>query len=411
MLRQKPPRRGPGAALASLRNRRFALLWLSNLFFFGGVWNQTLVMGWLVYETTRSEFLVAAYTAIRLSPLLFGPIAGAIADRYDRSRLLILASTWAFAVTAAVAVLAAVGLLPYWAIVAGGFALGLAQSPAQPARASMVLDLVGRENLSNANALNSMAMNVTQVVGPAAGGALIAAVGAPAALWISTSWFALSLFLLLPLRGQGTVVRTATEPVFAMIASGFRAIGRNRLAVAVLLVTLAANILIWPIYQSFMPVFARESLGLDAAGLGILLTCCGAGGLLGSLIIAGLGDFRFKGALFVGGTAALGALWAAFSLTHTTTVAYVLMAVIGLASACFGVLQTTLLLMTTEPALHGRALGAQELAIGVMPLAALALGAAAHAVGVGITTLSAGLVLVAALVVLAARVPELLRYG
>ncbi|MFI6324390.1 MFS transporter [Nonomuraea sp. NPDC050556] len=395
--------------MGSFRNRRFTLLWLSNLFFFGGAWSQTLVLGWLVYETTRSEFLVAVYTAIRLAPLLLGPLAGAIADRYDRTRLLTLACGWALAATGAVAALATLDLLPYWAIVAGGLALGIAQSPSQPARSSLVLDLVGRENLSNANALNSMAMNATQVVGPAAGGALISAAGAPAALWISMSWFALSLVLLLPLRGQASA--TSDTPVFAMISGGFRAIASNRLAVAILLVTLAANVLVWPIYQSFMPVFAHESLGLDAAGLGALLTSCGVGGLVRSLIIAGLGDFRFKGGLFVVGTVAMGVLWALFAVTDHAGAAYVIIGVIGLATAAFGVLQTTLLLTATEPALHGRALGVQELAIGVMPLAALALGAIAQAVGVAVTTLCAGLLLAAVLVVLAVRVPELLRYG
>ncbi|MEV0583869.1 MFS transporter [Nonomuraea sp. NPDC050310] len=412
MLRAKPSKLGLGTALSALRaNGRFRLLWLSNLFFFGGVWTQTLVLGWLAYETTGSEFLVAVFTAARLAPMLLGPIAGAVADRHNRVGLLIIACAWALVTAGAVAGLASFDLLPYWALVAGGLALGLAQSPSQPARSSMVLDLVGRENLSNANALNTMAMNLPQVIGPAAGGALISTLGAPAALWISTAWYGLSLVLLIPLRGLGDPVRHEPERVLSMITGGFRAIARNRLAVAILLVTLAANILLWPIYQSFMPVFAQQSLGLDAAGLGVLLTCCGVGGLVGSLIIAGLGDFRFKGGAFVLGTAGWGLLWAVFAVAQNVTAAYVVMIGIGVLSAVFGVLQTTLLLMTTEPALHGRALGVQELAIGVMPVSALILGVIAQTVGVALTTLCAGLLLAAALILLAVRVPELVRYG
>ncbi|NUR88684.1 MAG: MFS transporter, partial [Nonomuraea sp.] len=285
-------RPGLGTAFASLRgNRPFQLLWVSNLFFFGGVWTQTLVLGWLAYETTGSEFLVAVYTAARLAPLLLGPVAGAYADRHNRVRLLVVACAWATGAVAVVASLATFGLLPYWALVAGGLAIGIAQSPSQPARASLVLELVGRDNLSNANALNSVALNMTQVLGPALGGTLIAAIGAPAALWVSAAWFGASLVLLIPLRGHGHghVVSAAAGSVLSMVTGGFRTIARNRLAVAVLLVTLAANTLLWPVYQSFMPVFARESLHLDAAGLGALLTCCGVGGLIGSVVIAGLG--------------------------------------------------------------------------------------------------------------------------
>lgn len=190
---------------ASLRaHPRFALLWVSNLFFFGGVWSLTLVLGWLAFELTGSEMLVALYTAARLAPLLLGPLAGALADRHDRVRLLLLAAGWAAAATFLLAALAGAGLLPYWALVVGGFVLGLAQSPSQPARASRVLDIVGHENLSNANALNALAMNMTQVFGPALGGVLIGSLGPSAALWVSGAWFVVSFALLVPLRGIAT---------------------------------------------------------------------------------------------------------------------------------------------------------------------------------------------------------------
>lgn len=411
-MNQVQTRPGLGSALASLRhNPQFRLLWWSNLFFFGGAWSQTLVLGWIAYELTGSEFLVAVFTAVRLAPLLLGPLTGALADRHHRVAMLIIASGWAFLAVAVVALLASVDLLSYGAIVLGGLAIGLAQSPSQPARAALVLELVGRENLSNANALNALAMNVTQVIGPALGGAMIALLGAPTTLWISTLWYAASLLLLLPLRRYGRAVPRATERMLPLMINGFRQIGRNRLALAVLGVTLAANILIWPVYQSFMPVFARDQLGLDAAGLGVLLTCGGVGGLVGSMIIAGLGDFRHKGALFVFGTAAWGAMWVLFAASGQVVVSYLLMAAIGVFSAAFGVMQTTLLLITTDEALHGRALGLQELAIGIMPVAALVLGAIAQVVGVGPTALCSSLLLIITLAVLAVAEPRLLKIG
>jgi predicted MFS family arabinose efflux permease len=418
MAPTSPPTRtgGPGAAFASLRgNRPFQLLWASNLFFFGGVWTQTLVLGWLAYELTHSELLVAVFTAARLSPMLLGPVAGALADRLDRVRLLVVACAWAATGVAVVALLATLDVLGYWALVAGGLVIGLAQSPSQPARMSLVLGLVGRRNLSNANALNAMAMNMTKVVGPALGGAMISAIGAPAALWVSTAWYVASLALVLPLRRRGTGAETPRDDhapsVLAMVAGGMRAVGRSRVAVAVLLVTLAANTLLWPVFQSFMPVFAEESFGLDAAGLGALLTCSGIGGLAGSLVIAALGDFRFKGALFVLGTTGWALSWTAFALVGHAGPAFALMVAVGVTSAAFAVLQTTLLLMATEPAVHGRALGLQELAIGIMPVATLGLGAGAAQGGGGPTTLGASLVLVVAIGAIVLAVPELLRFG
>lgn len=405
-------RSGPRRIVASLQESpRFRLLWVSNLFFFGGAWTQTLVLGWLVYETTKSEFLLSLFTAVRLAPLLLGPFGGVLSDRFDRVRLLIIACLWALVAVAAVATMVTMDYMPFWALVLGGLAIGLSQSPSQPARAALVLDLVGRENLSNANALNAMAINTTQVVGPALGGAMISAFGAPAALWVSTAWYALSCLALLPLRSQKRARHAHPESPLEMLTGGFRTILASRLSLAVLLVTFAANILIWPVYQGFIPVFAADVLSLDAAGLGWLLTCAGVGGLAGSITIASLGDFRFKGAVFVLGTAIWGVLWALFAASHSVPVSFALMAGIGMIGSVYGVLQTTLLLMTTEPELQGRALGMQELAIGIMPFSSLLLGAVAQQAGVGPTTVGSGLLLTVSMLVLATRMPQLLRYS
>ncbi|MGY0021731.1 MFS transporter [Streptomyces sp. cg35] len=409
-----PPAVGRTGPFASLRDSPgFRALWVSNVFFFGGAWIQTMVLGWIVFETTRSELLLAVFTAARLAPMLLGPFAGVLSDRYNRVRLLTVACVWALTAAVTVSGLESLTQVPYWALVLGGLAIGLAQSPSQPSRSALVLHLVGRRNLSNANALNAMAMNMTQVVGPALGGAMISAFGAPAALWISSAWYAVSLLALWPLRHADRAARrdAPAEPVVAMLVTGLRTVLRSRLTAAVLGVTLAANVLLWPIHQAFMPVFAKESLGLDADGLGWLLTCGGVGGLVGSLVIAALGDFRFKGGLFVFGTAGWATLWALFALSHQVAVSFALMAGIGVLSASFGVLQTTLLLMTTEPSVQGRALGVQELAIGVMPLSSLGLGAAAQYAGVATTTFLSALLLVAFLAVLALRMPGLPRYG
>lgn len=401
-----------GGPLSSLRgNRTFRYLWLSNLFFFGGVWTQTLVMGWLAFHLTGSDLLVAVFTAVRLAPLLLGPMSGAIADRHNRVLLLTLACGWAATVAALVAALGSFGALSYGVLVVGGLAIGIAQSPSQPARASLVFDLVGQESISNANALNALALNMTQVFGPALGGVMIAAIGAPAALWVSAGWYAISLLLLIPLRGAGTVAAPAVEheSVVTSVVGGLRTIGRNRLAVAILLVTVSANLMLWPIFQTFMPVFADEAFGLGPAGLGSLLTCSGIGGLIGSLIIAALGDFRAKGAFFVVGTGLWAVGWALFAWAHSPALGFVLMAWIGMTSAAFAVLQTTLLLITTDRSVHGRVLGLQELAIGVMPVSTLALGAIAERVGVGLTTFGAACGLLLALALIGVRVPSMLH--
>jgi len=144
-----------------------------------GAWTQTLILSWLVLEKTGSTFLLALFTAVRLSPLLLGPFGGVISDRFDRVRFLIVSTCWTLLTISLVTVAISLDRAPYWVLLLGGLSIGLGQSPSQPARSALVLDVVSRENLSNANALNAMAMNMTQVIGPAVGGGMISAFGAP----------------------------------------------------------------------------------------------------------------------------------------------------------------------------------------------------------------------------------------
>ena len=398
-------------ASSLLHYPRYRLLWISNLFFFAGVWTQTLVLGWLVFDMTHSEFSVAIFTAARLAPMMFGPLAGVISDRFDRPRLLLTASGWAFCMISVVALLVALDRITFWGLVFGGFCIGLAQSPSQPARFTLVAELVGRKSLSNANALNSIVLSMTQVIGPALGGAMIAAFGAAAALSISALWYLVSFLALWPIRNVKNSHTVEKEPLRRLLTTGFRTIAANRLLTAVLTITFAANIFLWPIYHGFMPVIAKEHLGLSPQGLGWLLACAGLGGFTGALVIASLGDFRFKGGLFLFGTATWGSLWALFALSSSVPLSFVLMALIGLAASPFGILQTTLLLMMTEPQVQGRVMGIQELTIGVMPFASLMLGTAAEAFGIIHVVLVSGTSLAIFLAILAMRVPALLRYS
>ncbi|GAA5228987.1 MFS transporter [Paeniglutamicibacter antarcticus] len=405
-----------GRTFSSLRTYPdFRRLWISNLFFFGGVWTHTLILGWLVFDMTGSEFLTGVFTAGRLAPMMLGPISGVISDRFNRVKLLLGASVWAFAAIIMIAVLVATGQASFWAVFVGGVCIGLAQSPSQPARFALVFDFVGRKNLNNANALNSIVTNMTQVLGPALGGAMIAVFGVSTSLWVSSFWYVISFLALWKLRDSGKPApRVEREPIMQMLSAGLRAVFSSQLATAVLLVTFAANILLWPMYQGFMPVFAEVSLGLDADGLGWLMTCSGLGGLVGSLTIATLGDVRFKGALFVFGTGVWAVSWILFAgaaMNGSLPWSFALMGLVGLASAPFGVLQSTLLLMMTERGVQGRVMGIQELAIGVMPLSTLVLGLAAELVGVAAVAQINGVLLVLFLVVLGARVPALLRYS
>ncbi|MCO5224989.1 MAG: MFS transporter [Thermomicrobiales bacterium] len=388
----------------------FRYLWLSNLLFAGGSWAVAITLGWLVFETTGSEFLLAVFTAVRLCPMWLGPVSVVIADRYDRVLIVKIASVWSFVIVILLALSVSFGYEPYWLLVLVGLLTGLAQSPSQPARSSLMLEMVGRKNIANANGLNSMAMGLMQGVAPALTGVIISTLGAAAALWFGSLWYLVSALMIWKIGAIPRSVRQEHEPILQMVVGGLRIIMKSRLTSAVLAVTLVANFTLWPVYNSFMPVFAKDVLGLGADGLGWLLLCAGMGSFCGAFFIASLGDFRYKGALFLFGTTLWGVSWAAFGLSDRVVLSFVLMGIVGLTSATFGVMQTTLMLMTSPPEVQGRALGIQELAIGAMPIGSLGLGVIAAGIGVGATTFFAGLLLVSILLLVAVRVPELVRY-
>lgn len=398
-------------AFSSLRtNRDFRFLWLSNLLYIGGNWALTLVLSWLVFDITDSELLLAIFTAVRLSPVWLGPISGLLADRYNRVLIIKVASIWATLMSVLLGVLIMIGFTPYWLLLLAGFLTGLAQSPSQPARSSLALQLVGRKNLANANALGSMGFGMTQAIAPAIAGVVLSEFGAAVAMVFTACWYLAATLMIWRIRVTHQTVRAERAPFLPMLTDGLRVVLRNRLTATVLLITLAANIFIWPVSNSFLPVFASDILDLGPAGLGRLMMFMGIGNFIGSFAIASMGDFRHKGGMFILGSILWGVGWAMFGLSSTASVSYGLMLLIGFISATFIVLQATLMLITSAPEVQGRALGILELAVGSMPIGTLALGVFANLYGVGATTFVSGALYAILLAVHTLRVPDLFRY-
>jgi MFS family permease len=369
----------------------FRFLWASNLGFFTGVWMQTLVLGWVTYEVTNSEFLLAVFTAARLFPMLLGPIGGLLADRIDRIQLLIWSQVFVFGVSVALAFLVLTDRIEYSHLLIGGFLIGLTQAPVQPTRTTLIMDIVAREDVSNAVALNTIALSVTRVIGPALGGALIALLDSGLTLLLSSACYVAGALAVLPIRELSARVAPKARPRFTQdLIEGFRIVLGDSKMRAVVFITLAANICAWPVLQAFMPVFARDILEVGVSGLAILMTASGLGAIVGAFYIASLGDFQWKGTLYIWGTGFFGLFFALFAITHSFPLAVALMAGVGFASATFGVLQATLLLLLAPAEVRGRAMGIQVLAIGILPIATLAQGAVASVVGVATMTIIAG---------------------
>lgn len=404
-----PPRPAYLATLDPLRRYvGFRLFWTSNLFFFISAGVQALVMGWLVYDLTHSTYLLGIYTAANLLPQLLGPLGGIAAERLDRVRLLLFTTSLSILTSLGIAGLSLTGSLEYWHLVVAGFVLGVTTATVLPALTTLVMDLVAPRELSVALALNNIAMMSSQAVGPIIGGLLLRhmSVGAPLAFAAGCSVVAILFLMKMERTGPSSV--SEVSPLRGML-EGFQVVLQDRTMMMVLLVTFLANVFGWPAFMTFMPVFAKDVLAIGPDGLGMLQTLFGLGALLGAAAIAAIGDFHWKGKLYLWSTAAFGLFYALFALSHSYPLSLLLLFAAGCAGSAFGVMQQALLLLLAPPAVRGRVMGVMMLAIGVMPLSSFVLGAVASRVGVQFTAAFCGLAVVACAGAVFALSPSLRR--
>ncbi|MYA20331.1 MAG: MFS transporter, partial [Chloroflexi bacterium] len=284
----------------------FRALWWSTLFASSAWWGQNVVLLWLAFDITDSEFAVSAAAAAGLAPMLLGPVGGLLADRLHRPRLLIGAQALGLATGAVIALLVTLGWAEYWHIVVASGLVGLTMQPLMPTRFTLTIDLVGERRVSSANALTAVGMLGSRMVVPVAAGALIATFGADVALWFSAAWYLPASWPLLRVGEARRSPRSAMTAAPAEIAHGFRYALASPALRALLLVTVLANILAWPVIIGFLPVFAEEVFDVGAAGLGLIVGVNGLGSLLAAIAIAAWGDFRWKGMVYLLATVLLG---------------------------------------------------------------------------------------------------------
>ena len=387
----------------------FRALWWSTLFAWSAWWGLNVVLLWLAFDITRSEFAVSAAAAAGLAPMLLGPVGGLLADRLHRPRLLIGAQSLGLATGVVIALLVTLDRAEYWHVVVATALLGLTTQPLMPTRFTLTIDLVGERRVSSANAVTTAGMLGSRMVVPTVAGALIATFGADVALWFSAAWYLPASWPLLRIGDARRGPRSAMTAAPAEVVDGFRYALASPALRALLLVTVLANILGWPVILGFLPVFAEEVFDVGAAGLGMIVGVHGLGALIAALAIASWGDFRRKGMLYLVATVLFGLGLTAFALSGGFALALLLIFFAGIGGSGFGVMQSTVTMLLSPPEARGRVLGVLMISIGVLPGAMLVQGAAASSLGVVATTAASGLLLAALTLAITAVSPELRR--
>lgn len=366
---------------AAFRHRGFRLLWAASVLSSTARWADMVVLGWLTLELTDSALWVGIVAGSKMAGYIAAPFMGVIADRMDRRLLLVAAAIINLATSVMMLVLFAGGWLVLWQVIVLALASSITWAMDNPARNALVPDLVSKEELANAVALNAVAMEITVVVGPALGGLLIPTLGMAGAYALIAVVYLIDLAVLFMMREVKQSTPQRHESPVQSLIGGFRYVWGNHTVLMLLVIAFLMNFLAAPYRYSFLPLFARYVLDTGPAGYGMLTAMAGVGALAAGIWVVSLGNVKHKGRLLIWSCllwpAAL--LLFAFSTTYAASMALVFVA--GLAQALCWTVIATLILGHTDPAVRGRVMGLRTGVVVALPIGNFLAGAVAERFG------------------------------
>ncbi len=367
---------------AALKHPNYRLWFMGQLASLVGTWMQTTAQGFLVFQLTNSPvYLGYVGFASGIPTWLLMLYGGVIADRMPRRTLLVITQTTMMVLAFILALLTFLGHVQPWHIILLAFLLGIANAFDAPARQAFVVELVEREDLTNAIALNSMMFQSATVVGPAVAGLTYAAFGPE---WCFTlngiSFLAVIAALLMMHIKPMEVRRRATSALHDMI-EGLRYVAAHSV-IRTLIAIIGIVSLFGMAYATLFPDWAVVVLHGDATTNGLLQSARGLGALLGALMIASLGRFKWKGKLLVLGTLLFPILLVIFAEISSLWLSLLVLVFVGWAFMLVMNMANTLVQTQVTEALRGRVMGVYSLVFfGFMPIGALGAGATAEIIG------------------------------
>jgi MFS family permease len=402
-----PRRLGPLAAFESVP---FRYLWASS-FGFGLVgFTQRFAFVWLILDVGGGAGGAGLVTFVMGLPTIFLSLpAGVLADRMDRRRLMIGSQIGVIVFSALVAVLLAAHMLTVPLVMVLALCLGAAQAIGMPVRQAAVPSVVPPERLMNAIVLNGFVMNISMIVGPALGGAVIKLWGLVGAFTFAAAVYLVSLGFLIPLR---------LPPVAPRVGGDRRGAIREGLAfiwshagIRTLFVLLAISglVMMGP-FGALLPTIAREQLGKDALQASLLFTALGIGTVVATVVLASIGGLKHRGAWFIWTMVPGGIGWAAIGLSRSYALTAAIMLVWGIGGGLFMNLNQTLVQSNTPSEFMGRVMSVHTLCfMGISPIGALLAGAGAGVIGAGNWVVISGLVWAGCAVMFGITQPALRR--
>lgn len=394
----------------ALAHRNFRLFLFGQAVSLTGTWMQSIAQGWLVLLLTNSPFYVGLASALgSVGVLLFTLYAGVVADRTDKRRLVVITQSLSMVQAFLLAGLVWSDRVTVENVMALAAFLGVVSAFDIPTRQSFVVEMVGKEDLMNAIALNTSVFNATRVLGPVVAGLLIGPLGVGACFFLNGVSYLAVIAGLVAMRLPPYVPRPASGSAWQGFREVVAFLGSDRRVSTLVVLTALLSIFGFP-FLVLMPVFARDVLHAGAAGYGVLVGSVGVGAMLGALAIAFFSGRIAKGRVLVVGGTAFGLLLALFAASRTFLVSVGLLGLAGCAMILNNALTNTMLQTLVPDPLRGRVMGFYSfMFVGMAPVGAFQAGAFAERYGAPLAVGAGGLVCALAVAAAWWRVPEIRR--
>jgi MFS family permease len=363
---------------SAMKHRNYRLWFWGQLISMFGSWMQLTALGFLVYQLTSSAtYLGLVGFAAGVPYWFFTLYGGVISDRVSRKKIMLMTQSAMMVLAFILAALTFSGVIQPWHILLLAFLNGVANAFDAPARHSLVLDMVPREDLTNAIVMNGTMYNTSTILGPALGGLLYAIIGPAWCFMINGVSYLAIIFGLLVMRLPPFIRKSTHGSVLAELKEGISYVKHHPVLKGVILLMVVTG-LFGLSFMTLIPAWAVAVLHGDATTNGLLQAARGVGALMTAFWLISLGNFRFKGKLVTIGVFAVPILTVIFSFIRSVPVALGVLVVLGMANLLIANLSTILVQMNADDRLRGRVMGVYTFVFfGFMPLGSLWIGAAA----------------------------------
>lgn len=371
--------------ITSLRYRNFRLVWLGSLTEHFGEFMQTAAILWLVNEMTHSPLMLTIVGTCRYIPMIFFPVAGGVvADRVNRRNMLIGALLGATSLSLSLAVLAGTQLVTVWHLIVINVFIGVTQSFNHPARQSIVPNLVKKEHLLNAIALDSMSVRASRIISMPIAGYIIAVFGAWPIFFIRALGCLVAICWLLLAAIPATPPATRTQAPWQNLAEGMRFLQANLLILSLLFLYLVPR-LVFNTYTNFLPIFANDILRIGAVGYGYLHAAPGLGAVIALAGLTLLTYYKRRTVLLIGAGTIMGMGLIGFSASPWVFLSLPSLVVIGAMETTFDAVNSTMIQSVVPDEMRGRIMSWREVALGLGPTGSILFGAIAQYTGVPVS--------------------------